>query len=397
MNTPHSKNINTSIVIDILRRYMMLILAVETMTGIILAFVFVPDYSPAIVSTQIDSSGRSYAAYGAVADVRGPVTYAYGTAADGSALMIDTVRHVAGRMLIPLDQLPNLRQQNIDTHSSTSNGVNADNISVVRHQYGDRVGQPIVPSVASVSLEVHLADTTLGTSVRRLHFALTSLLVGASMFLIVLLALQSVSIPFAQWAPAVAAVPVILLAAWSGRLLPDDLYAQASRNIVTSELGNIPFGTMFSALFGLDTLVPSPIRTYTMHCLVLPAVIWCLNRQSWKTLGHGSKRWLMSAGLFVVTTTFIVAVAPMSIDPDATLFRDAVQPQTMSHDVLPWWIVRPASTWSDVLGADLVGYLGVASFLAVVTIPLWRSRAPYRLPLLLIGALTGIYIVGIVL
>lgn len=392
-----SKMTNTPTFVDVLRRFLILAILVETITGIILAFVFVPDYSPAVVSTHIDSVGRSHSVFGAIADVRGTVIYSYGTAADGRPLMVDTVRRSPGRMLIPLDQLQ--RQQG---HSASGQSVAADSsitssVGIIDHQHGARAGQPVIPSVAAVSLEVHLADTPLGWLVRQVHFSLTSLLVIVTLCLILLLALESASIPFALWAPAVVAVPVVLLAAWSGRLLPDDLYALASRNIVTSELRTIPLGSILSALFGLDTVLPSPIRTYAMHCFVLPVTVWCLQRESLLAIRRDGKRWILAAVLFLVATTFAVVLSLASIDPDASLIRDAVQPQSMSHDVLPWWIVRPASTWAGILGADLVGYLGITSFIAVVTMPLWRSRAPYRLPLLLIGVLTGIYIVGIIL
>lgn len=392
-----SEMAKTSSLADVVRRCLMLAFVVEIVTGSILAFVFVPDYSPAIVSTRTDSVGRPQTIYGAIADVRGPVVFTYGITDDGNALMVDTVRRAPGRMLFPFDQLPGVVLRDDTAIANTAKSFGSDNISIIHHEHGSRAGQPIVPSVASVSLEVHLADTPLGQTVRRLHFALTSVLVGAVLCLLILLAFESAAVPLSLWVPSVTAVPVVVLAAWSGRLLPDDLYALASRNIVTSELGNIPFGSVLAALFGLDTVLPSPIRNYAMHCFVLPVTLWCLQRETLKSMrGHG-KRWIIAGVLFVVAAAVAIILAPMSIDPEATLIRDAVQPQSISHDVLPWWIVRPASTWAQILGADLVGYLGLTSFLAVVTMPLWRSRAPYRLPLLLISALTVIYIVGIVL
>jgi len=397
MTEPLSVMAKTSSLADVLRRCLILAFIVEIVTGSILAFVFVPDYSPAIVSTRTDSVGRPQTIYGAIADVRGPVVFTYGITDDGNALMVDTVRRSPGRMLFPFDQLPGVVQHDVNTPANTTKSFASGNISIIHHKHGSRSGQPIVPSVASVSLEVHLADTPLGLTVRRLHFALTSVLVGTVICLLILLAFESAAVSLSQWVPAVTAVPVVVLAAWSGRLLPDDLYALASRNIVTSELGSIPFGAMFSALFGLDTVLPSPIRNYAMHCFVLPVTFWCLQRDTLKSMrGHGN-RWFIAVMLCVVAATVAIVLAPTSIDPEATLIRDAVQPQSISHDVLPWWIVRPASLWAGILGADLVGYLGLTSFLAVVTMPLWRSRAPYRLPLLLIGALSVVYILGIVL
>ncbi|HLP27133.1 MAG TPA: cytochrome b N-terminal domain-containing protein, partial [Candidatus Didemnitutus sp.] len=131
-----------------------------------------------------------------------------------------------------------------------------------------------VPSQAAASVAVNIANAPAGEFLRNIHHNATGWLYTLSILWLVMLALsRAYRKDGPLWIRAVFVVILVLIGAWSGRLLPDDVYAEISRRIVGHELQEAPFGSFFATLFGADPSHPLLSRTFVMHALVGAALL----------------------------------------------------------------------------------------------------------------------------
>ncbi len=154
-----------------------------------------------------------------------------------------------------------------------------------------------------------------------------------------------------------------ILLAFTGRLLPDDVYAEVSRTIVSAEVVQAPFGTFFATIFGLDAQHPFLPRTFVVHaCLGVAALLLTLKYAR-------SPQWLpvaIGAALLVVASAI---TTPPTIVP-----RDVLRGISPDVPANPWWIVAPFHHLVSWFGAELTGYFVVAVLLYVIWVDLRRHQ-----------------------
>ena len=155
---------------------------------------------------------------------------------------------------------------------------------------------------------------------------------------------------------------VALAAAWTGRILPDDIYADVSVRIVGHELLEAPLGDVLVAVLGIVPGEPMLARTYFVHILLGAASVW-LAYVLWRERQHVPL--VVGAGLAVA---IIAAIMPIH----AFGARDAVTGLAGTVQVDPWWVIRPLHELVGVLGAELAGYVMLGGTLVLVLLPVWR-------------------------
>lgn len=221
-----------------------------------------------------------------------------------------------------------------------------------------------VPSQAAASVAVNIANAPAGEFIRAIHHNNTGWLYTLSILWLVLLAVsKAFRVDAATWVRAVSAVILVLVAAWSGRLLPDDVYAEISRRIVGHELQEAPFGSFIATLFGVEPNHPLLSRSFIMHLLVGAALITTL----WKPLSV--MRGAAITAIAVIAVVLGTAFFPLESWP----LRDVVGGLNGQVHAEPWWVIRPLHTLVEWFGAELAGYLLIAVFLALFALPM-RKR-----------------------
>ena len=189
-----------------------LLLAVQAVTGFLMSMFYVPSRAPALLRSG------SHA------------TIVYGERIDTVGSFSDTLGMNGGAALIPAS--------------------NSD----------------VVPSEATASVVIDITNAPAGAIIRNIHHNNTGWLYGLGIiWLIVLVVRKGYKSEASVWVRAVVYLALILICAWSGRLLPDDIYAEISRRIVGNELQEAPFGNLISSLFGVDPSYPQLNRTFVMH------------------------------------------------------------------------------------------------------------------------------------
>ncbi|MCX6141111.1 MAG: hypothetical protein NTX15_09840, partial [Candidatus Kapabacteria bacterium] len=215
----------------------------------------------------------------------------------------------------------------------------------------------VVPSAAGASVAVDVANAPGGHLLRSIHHNNTGWMygLGALWFLLLIVRVAYRAEPSAWWR-AVVFLTLIIIGAWSGRLLPDDVYSEISRRIVGHELQEAPFGKFFASLFGVDPVAPLISRTWVMHVLTGTALLAAF----WKPLSamrgaastaSGVSRYWASRGLALTA----IVVASALLPPAVTPVRDAVGGVSGQTHIDPWWVVSPLHTLVGWFGAELTG------------------------------------------
>ncbi len=236
-----------------------------------------------------------------------------------------------------------------------------------------------VPSQAAASVAVSIANAPAGEFIRTIHHNNTAWLYTLSILWLVLLTVsKAFRADAATWIRAVSAVILVLIAAWSGRLLPDDVYAEISRRIVGHELQEAPFGSFIATLFGVEPNHPLLSRTFVLHILVgaaLTTTLWkplsaMRGTASQDPVGGPLQRALIFA-IGVVGVVLVTAFNPLESWP----LRDLAGGLNGQVHAEPWWVIRPFHTLVEWFGAELAGYLLLALTLTLLFLPI-RKRNP---------------------
>lgn len=235
---------------------------------------------------------------------------------------------------------------------------------------GDHVLVPaeradVVPSEAGASVALTIRHQVPGgATFRTVHHVVTPVLVVAAFLLVIVWMFGKGAFQGAwRWNAVLASLVLAMAAAYSGRLLPDDVYAATSRAVVGHAMEEAPFGAILSVGLGLaGTLATS----YAMHTLVLPlflSVMLCL------LLRSATPSW--RAALVIVTVmTAAAALMPVSwMTP-----RDVLHGANAGYEGGPWWIFVPFEVLEDAVGAELGGYLVIVLAALLLSLP-FRKRA----------------------
>ena len=241
--------------------------------------------------------------------------------------------------------------------------------------FTDTVGRPatpslvparpgeLVPSAAAASVQVQINNAPGGAIARAMHHTLAGWLVVLACFVVVSSAIARVYEHAAStWVMSIGMLIVALAAAWTGRILPDDIYADVSVRIVGHELLEAPLGDVLVAVLGIMPGEPMLARTYFVHILLGAASVW-LAYVLWRERQHVPL--VVGAGLAVA---IIAAIMPIH----AFGARDAVTGLAGTVHVDPWWVIRPLHELVGVLGAELAGYVMLGGTLVLVLLPVWR-------------------------
>ena len=280
-----------------------LLLAVQAVTGFLMSMFYVPSRAPALLRSG------SHA------------TIVYGERIDTVGSFSDTLGMNGGAALIPAS--------------------NSD----------------VVPSEATASVVIDITNAPAGAIIRNIHHNNTGWLYGLGIiWLIVLVVRKGYKSEASVWVRAVVYLALILICAWSGRLLPDDIYAEISRRIVGNELQEAPFGNLISSLFGVDPSYPQLNRTFVMHVFTGVLMLLLLRKP-------------FSCLTGVIPVAFILAflLAVSAFIPlDVLAVRDTMTALNGATHVQPWWVISPVHTLVEWVGAELAGYVLIALFIGLL-------------------------------
>jgi hypothetical protein len=225
-----------------------------------------------------------------------------------------------------------------------------------------RAGE-LVPSAAAASVQVQITNAPGGAIARAVHHTLAGWLVVLACMVVVLSAFaRAYQHAASTWVMSIGMLIVALAAAWTGRMLPDDVYAEVSLRIVGHELLEAPLGDVLVAVLGIVPGEPMLARTYFVHILVGAASVW-LAYVLWRERQHVPL--VVGAGLAVAIMAAIMPIHAFGA-------RDAVTGLAGTVQVDPWWVIRPLHELVGLLGAELAGYVMLGGMLVLVLLPVWR-------------------------
>ena len=239
----------------------------------------------------------------------------------------------------------------------------------------------LVPSVAAGSVHVALENAPLGSFIRAMHQHTATALVLTSLFWAALLGFAGAyaSNP-RQWLMSIGVAVLSLALAWTGRVLPDDVYSMISRTIVSNELREAPLGDFVTRILGLHYGELSLSRTYIMHALVMGggicvlAVRMRLHVPMAEGPGYQASQEPMAKAMGYYGIAFVAAVlfalgTPIHQYP----IRDAIKGVSGGEHVVAWWTIMPIHAWAIWLGAELAGFVALVLVLKLATMPLWHT------------------------
>lgn len=239
-----------------------------------------------------------------------------------------------------------------------------------------RTGE-LVPSMAAASLHVALENAPLGSFIRAMHQHAATALVLTSLFWAALLGFAGAYASNARlWLMSIGVAVLALAMAWTGRVLPDDVYSMISRTIVSNELREAPLGDFITRILGLHYGELSLSRTYIMHALVMGGGMCVLALRV--VMGYQTSQRPMAKAMGYYGIAFVAAVlfalgSPIHQYP----IRDAIRGVSGGEHVFAWWTIMPIHAWAIWLGAELAGFVAIVLVLKLATMPLWhRSMRP---------------------
>lgn len=257
--------------------------------------------------------------------------------------------------------------------------IHAGPETLVRH--GDTIAfahQPVlaeassedaVPSGAAASVFLTIEEHVVGGALlRALHTICASLLIISLVLLVILLALDRGWLQRrGLWLASVLGVVVVLVSAYTGRLLPDDVYAYISGQIVRHELAEFPLGGMVTSMLGLNASAQSRLSMpFAMHAILLPVMLTVGLCLFW--------RWFSRPSLLAVALCAISIALGIFLLPGTYPVHDVLHGTQTDISATPWWpfvVPNAAVSW---LGAELAGYLGYAILLALLALPFMGRR-----------------------
>lgn len=221
----------------------------------------------------------------------------------------------------------------------------------------------LVPSAAAASLQVQINNAPGGTIARAVHHTLAGWLVVLACIVVVFsAAAREYRHSASAWVMSIGMLLIAAAAAWTGRILPDDTYAEVSLRIVGHDVLEAPLGDALVAVLGIVPGEPMLARTYFVHLLLGAASVW-LAYVLWRERQHVPL--VVGAGLAVAIMAAMMPIHALSA-------RDAVTGLAGTTQVDPWWVIRPLHELAAVLGAELAGYLVLGGMLVLVLLPVWR-------------------------
>lgn len=232
----------------------------------------------------------------------------------------------------------------------------------------------VVPSEAGASVSLTIEHhVPFGSIIRRIHHTNTSLIMIAVVALLALLVVQRAWLTQGVvWSTMIFIALILLGAAFTGRLLPDDIYSNVSALIVRHELPEAPFGSTLTTMLGLraseSARLSTPNAIHTLFMPVLLAVGICV---LWRRLGEPLRH--SPSRLSVIVCAIAVAFSTV-LHVTHYPARDVSNSVHQSVAAQPWWPFAVPNVLVSWLGAELAGYLAIAAFVALVTLPLWTRR-----------------------
>ncbi len=221
----------------------------------------------------------------------------------------------------------------------------------------------LVPSAAAASVQVHITNAPGGAIARAVHHTLAGWLVVLACIVVVVSAVaREYQHAASTWVMSIGVLLVAVAAAWTGRILPDDIYAEVSLRIVGHELLEAPLGDVFVAVLGIVPGEPHLARTFFVHILLGAASVW-LAVVLWRERQHVPL--VVGAGLALA---IVAAMMPIH----AFAAQDAVTGLAGTAQVDPWWVIRPLHELVGLLGAELAGYLILGGMLVLGLLPVWQ-------------------------
>jgi len=250
-------------------------------------------------------------------------------------------------------------------------------------------GEPVL-SAAQSSIRVSIHNAPHGTTVRRIHYWMSDLLLGLlAVLLLVLGALRTFETDRRLWLRFLSLTLLAVAGGWSGRILVDDVYAEISRRVMGHELSNAPLGGIITSVLGIEPGALLLARTYSVHGFLLGVLgLLMITPDVRQILREASRPPLLSMGLLIALGVSFVSV------PDWGL-RDAVRGLAGWEHVTPWWGIAPFRSWSLWLGSELAGYIAGLLGGLLIALPFWHRKMPRRsvslfLTLLLVMVLAGL-------
>ncbi|MBS1562502.1 MAG: hypothetical protein JSS89_12920 [Bacteroidetes bacterium] len=350
---------------------LVVVFALQAVTGVLLSMLYVPSEQPVY-----DERGRVRAFAYATGLVRIQPT--------SRADVLDTVTVAPRPILVPLD-----------TSGRVADLYEADarHCSLIR----DASGAPLVPSAAAASVVLTIGrDAPGGDVVRWLHHVNT-------VVLLLMLALTMAAYLHAvdgRLAWGTVAVGIALCAAYTGRLLPDDVYALVSRSITSDVFDHdAPFGWLIARILGVTgPTVHALSTTATMHTVVLPAVLTVvivhLLRLTQVALVD-VWRWILAVSI-VGTLAYLLFHGTVPLRGEY-MPRDTMHGAAVTSGIAPWWPFRLPNSLIAWFGAEMASYLTIGVFVALITMRWWQGSVGQWTVRIFIGMLLLTIILGSVL
>ena len=232
----------------------------------------------------------------------------------------------------------------------------------------------LVPSMAAASLHVALENAPLGGFIRAMHQHAATALVLMSLFWAALLGFAGAYASNAKlWLMSIGIAVLSLALAWTGRVLPDDVYSMISRTIVSNELREAPLGDLITRILGLHYGELSLSRTYIMHALVMGGGLCVLAYRIVRATATSASEIVGHQFVALVSVVLFALANEIHRYP----IRDAIMGVSGGEHVYAWWTIMPIHAWAIWLGAELAGFVAIVLVLKLATMPLWhRSMRP---------------------
>ncbi len=238
-------------------------------------------------------------------------------------------------------------------------------------QYAALSGVGRSASVARVSVEVSIANAWGGGILRAAHRASALACLLSMMAAIVVVAIGHTQAPSWLWPVSAVLLVAIVVAMWTGMVLPDDAYAEASLGVVRAAIADgIVGGAVLEGLTGRGITSVQPLaRTYAMHAWLLPIVLAGGLGLLVRRCGLSFTKQSLVVGLVIIGASIPVAL----LRPDGTK---------------AWYPFRAASMLQEAFGSELASYIVLAWLLAVATIPWWQPRSGrWTMPVVVVGGI----------
>lgn len=251
------------------------------------------------------------------------------------------------------------------------------------------LGDPVI-SVAQSSIRVSINNAPFGQTLRRIHYWMSDVLLGLlTVLLAVLCLLRTYESDRTTWLRLFSLLLIALAGGWTGRILVDDVYAEISRRIMGHELSSAPLGGIIAALLGIEPGALLLARTYSVHGFLLGVLgLLMITPELRRILDDATRAPILSIGLLIAVGVSFVAVPNWGL-------RDAVRGLAGSEHVTAWWGIAPFRSWTQWLGSELAGYVGILLMAMLVTLPFWHRKMPPRTVALLLMLLLAMLLTGL--